>query len=240
MTHWLDIVIELIKADTADLRALAKLAGADPRTFYVGTRLDGADIRSQDLRGMLFTELGSAAVQLDNHTKLDAMADLELEAEEIDIEVQRIATYPRQEDRIGLLVNGVLGSPEYAIRYLTSYKPRSKLEVEVKGFLIFRIFNLSNEDSQNELLPGAQATDELALNRIVEIAARDAVQYVLRRTFPTRRGLQFLAFAEHLAHHRIIRNTLIARLAKTRSTAVEPLRTQITSILFDAARVDEE
>ncbi len=52
MTHWLDKVVEILNAPTADLRELAHLAGYNPKTFYVGTVIDGVDVCGQDLRGM--------------------------------------------------------------------------------------------------------------------------------------------------------------------------------------------
>lgn len=71
MPHWLEHVLVLLRADTSDLRALAKLAGGDPRTFYRGARLCGADIRGQDLRGMEFTDIDVATIKYDENTKLD-------------------------------------------------------------------------------------------------------------------------------------------------------------------------
>ena len=66
--HWLAGVEDLLKADTGDLRQLAVLAGGDPATFYLGTPMDGADLRGQDLRGMLFTGLDPRKVRHDAKT----------------------------------------------------------------------------------------------------------------------------------------------------------------------------
>lgn len=49
---WEEQVVDILCADTTDLRELARLAGADPSTFYLGARLDGVDLRGQDLRGL--------------------------------------------------------------------------------------------------------------------------------------------------------------------------------------------
>lgn len=69
--HWLADVAKVLSADTDDLRQLAKIGGVDPRTAYVGTRLDGADLSGQDLRGMLFTDLDLAKVKHDTDTRID-------------------------------------------------------------------------------------------------------------------------------------------------------------------------
>lgn len=69
MAHWLSKVVALLNAETSDLRALAHLAGEDPRTFYKGTSLAGADLRGQDLRGMEFGSLSDAI--LDDRTLIE-------------------------------------------------------------------------------------------------------------------------------------------------------------------------
>lgn len=60
-----------MNADTADLRELARLAGGNPRNFYVGTSLDGGDISGQDLRGMRFTGWRHSNIKKDNLTVVD-------------------------------------------------------------------------------------------------------------------------------------------------------------------------
>ena len=58
MSHWLDKVIVLLEADTSSLRELALLAGGDPRSFYLGSKMEDVDWSNQDLQGMLFTPRG--------------------------------------------------------------------------------------------------------------------------------------------------------------------------------------
>jgi hypothetical protein len=40
MKHWLQTVITLLEADTADLRELARIAGGNPKIFYRGINLN--------------------------------------------------------------------------------------------------------------------------------------------------------------------------------------------------------
>lgn len=54
MSHWLDKVIELLEADTMELRDLARIAGADPRTFYRGIDPKTLDLNGQDVDGIDF------------------------------------------------------------------------------------------------------------------------------------------------------------------------------------------
>jgi len=55
MAHWLEKVVTLLKAETADLRELAYLAGGDPKIFYRGVDLNDLDVEGQNLDGMEFS-----------------------------------------------------------------------------------------------------------------------------------------------------------------------------------------
>jgi signal transduction histidine kinase len=72
VTHWLETVVTLLTANTADLRELALIAGGDPATFYLGVDVSKIDFSGQDIRGMEFsapansnTELVRAAKKLE-------------------------------------------------------------------------------------------------------------------------------------------------------------------------------
>ena len=67
----------ILEADTIDLRRLAEIGGGDPASFYVGTNLDGIDVRGQNLEGMKLTGLTPARVRKDEDTQLPAPAPLE-------------------------------------------------------------------------------------------------------------------------------------------------------------------
>lgn len=71
MPHWLDIASEIIRSDVADLRELARIAGADPVTFYRGADLSKADLSGQDLRGLDFTHANLRGAVLDDLTRID-------------------------------------------------------------------------------------------------------------------------------------------------------------------------
>lgn len=70
MAHWLDKVVALLQAETADLRELAIIAGGNPKTFYRGASLDDVDLSDQDVRGMNLS-LDLNRVTLNARTKLD-------------------------------------------------------------------------------------------------------------------------------------------------------------------------
>ncbi|WP_172745694.1 leucine-rich repeat domain-containing protein [Neorhizobium galegae] len=49
MVHWLDKVVELINANTHDLKDLARIAGYDPKVLYRGTSMRGLNFSDQDI-----------------------------------------------------------------------------------------------------------------------------------------------------------------------------------------------
>lgn len=66
---WLAGVARVLRADTTNLRELALTAGCNPATMYIGTCMDGVDVRGQDLRGMIITDLDPDKVLWDEATK---------------------------------------------------------------------------------------------------------------------------------------------------------------------------
>lgn len=66
---WLKAIERVLRASTGDLRELARIAGMDPKTLYIGTGLSGVDLRGQDLRGMILTNRKGAIT--DETTVLD-------------------------------------------------------------------------------------------------------------------------------------------------------------------------
>jgi hypothetical protein len=69
--HWLNVVVDLLMADTIDLRQLARIAGRSPERFYRGADLRGADLRGQDLRGIDLDGANLSNVLLDKSTRID-------------------------------------------------------------------------------------------------------------------------------------------------------------------------
>lgn len=59
MSHWLDTVMKLLRADTSDLRELANIANADANVFYLGVDTEKLDLSQQDVRGLRFTDFVS-------------------------------------------------------------------------------------------------------------------------------------------------------------------------------------
>ncbi|MBY3483957.1 leucine-rich repeat domain-containing protein [Rhizobium laguerreae] len=49
MSHWLDVVVNILNSKSSDLRVLAEIAGYDPKILYKGTVMAGVDLSNQDI-----------------------------------------------------------------------------------------------------------------------------------------------------------------------------------------------
>lgn len=96
MAHWLQVVVEILKMNTSNLRALAIRAGGDPRTFYKGASLVGVDVRGQDLRGMEFSFDELPHLIRDQTTKFDSPGEIASDSQTILLNAMTTLT-PREE-----------------------------------------------------------------------------------------------------------------------------------------------
>lgn len=72
---WLSNIQKILDSEKSDLRSLAKVAGADPNTFYMWQNLSGCDLRGEDLRGMNLVGTDILEDQLDDFTLIDREFD---------------------------------------------------------------------------------------------------------------------------------------------------------------------
>lgn len=70
-TNWLASVKKVLESNTGDLRRLAEIGDADPKTLYIGTNLNGVNVCGQDLRGMILTDFDLNKVVHDSSTLVD-------------------------------------------------------------------------------------------------------------------------------------------------------------------------
>jgi len=110
MSHWLEKVLLLLRAPTSDLKALAELAGDDPRTFYRGIDLDDLEIEGQDLTGMEFGDVDADFVANDNYRPEPYKV------------AATIAKAPRQEERISLILDLILRDRNRGFEVLMEYQ----------------------------------------------------------------------------------------------------------------------
>jgi hypothetical protein len=103
MTHWLDMVITLLQANTSDLRELARLAGADPKTFYQGIEIERLDLAGQNIEGMEFSTSSKTYVPAGTQLVLD----LEFGSSEGHL-LHRVRGAHRQEERAAMILAAFL------------------------------------------------------------------------------------------------------------------------------------
>lgn len=108
MAHWLDKVVELLQANTTDLRELARLAGADPSTFYRGIDPSTLDLEGQDIEGISFSDADDTAELL-----------------------QTLKRTGRQEERLVLLLEWLVENPNLRRAGVYSFPVSTKYETQV-------------------------------------------------------------------------------------------------------------
>jgi predicted GIY-YIG superfamily endonuclease len=131
--HWLDKVIALLQADTADLRELAHIAGGDPRIFYRGIKLEDLDIAGQNIEGMEFSPPGN---QNDRRGQLELGLLAEIDERRPEHKAIRIKRAVRQEERAALLLAEFLKDRSHAMQVIDNYaKDKAKIANSVLNVL---------------------------------------------------------------------------------------------------------
>lgn len=135
MPHWLDRVILLLRANTANLRELARIAGADPRTFYRGIDPAHLDLTGQNIEGMEFSPPTRASRLEGEQLQLDLdFRPHELRPEQVAHVIKRA---PRQEERATLLLAEFLQDRSRGMKILKSYvRDKAQLTNDVVQLLI--------------------------------------------------------------------------------------------------------
>jgi hypothetical protein len=94
--HWLDTVVTLLCAETADLRELARIVGANPKTFYRGIDPGNLDLIGQDLQGMEFKAISAE-------------------------DTEKIRNATTKEERLSMLLDSILQNRSNGLQILDSY-----------------------------------------------------------------------------------------------------------------------
>jgi hypothetical protein len=129
MTHWLDRIVALFQADTSDLRELAQIAGADPKTFYRGIDIRNLELDGQNLEGMEFSSPSSYA-------PVGTQFELSLFSPNSEREiVHRIRGATRQEERVALLLAEFLRDRSRAMQIIKDYSDKAILANSVVNLL---------------------------------------------------------------------------------------------------------
>jgi hypothetical protein len=94
--HWWDMVVTLLCAETKDLRELARIAGANPKTFYHGVDPANLDLVGQDLNGIEFRVISAE-------------------------ETEKIRSATTKEERLSMLLDSILQNRSNGLQILDNY-----------------------------------------------------------------------------------------------------------------------
>ena len=119
MPHWLDKVVVLLQAETADLRELARIAGANPKTFYRGIDLKDLDLDGQDIEGMEFSSPPHRQDITGYQLDLDLYFPDDIHRPEN--AAARIKSMPRQEQRAAMFLGEFLRNRSRALQIIEKY-----------------------------------------------------------------------------------------------------------------------
>ena len=115
MDHWLDKVLVLLQARTSNLKELARIAGSDHRTFYIGIDVESLDLQNQDISEMRFSQEPTVSA---DQMEYDSLRSIGVDLPDL---VDRIKAAPRQEERIVLLLREVMKHRDGALNLLDAY-----------------------------------------------------------------------------------------------------------------------
>jgi hypothetical protein len=108
--HWLDKVTNIFLAKTGDWDDLARIAGGDPRTFYIGTRLPGSH-PSNDID--------------------KRVSDVEILKDRIKASLISISKYKHQADRVSMIMLLAYQNPNFLVDIAVNTIERTKVGNEM-------------------------------------------------------------------------------------------------------------
>jgi hypothetical protein len=201
LPHWLDVVVTLLRSDTANLKELARLAGRDPRYFYRGIDPSNLDLLGQDIDGIEFSSDESELSKFSIEDVLDRG--------------RNIGRAKRSEERVALLLLLVFENPRFSRAVLASIsEKRSK-------YAAAAIAQLKSEVQKSTAVE--KGVDQIALIRMVRR------HYV--HAFPDSRAALFYYLTKHLSQFPKIKKYLQNSWTKSHSYAFAPYRQEIASRL---------
>lgn len=199
MSHWLDKLVDILSADTVDLRELAEIAGFDPKFFYIGTDISGADIRGQNLEGMKFSNFQLSQVKVDSETRIDGYGELRFD-DEIDelvvkmklVEIKRLG---RQEERVIAAIRLCMDHPDVCGVVFDQYNESSKFAKNL--FLKFKESGIVSADRKG-----------------IDVRLSVFMDQILNVSFPLSRGYALRYIAKYFGDFKYIRMLVNRRLIR--------------------------
>jgi hypothetical protein len=185
LSHWLDTVVTLLCADTSDLRELAKIAGRDPKTFYIGVDFAKLEISDQDLRGIGLSNFATHRLSKIRDTR-------------------------RAEERVTLLLDSILYNQKDGLEALSDYEASRTIREDHLVDILRRLLENSPGFTRtsrviDRFFRGRNYSDE----QMKAVLLVDAVRQLYSRALPTSRDALFYNMAKHLSKYPEIKEYLI-------------------------------
>jgi hypothetical protein len=222
MSHWLDKTITLLQADTFDLRELARIAGADPKTFYRGIRLADLDVSGQNVEDMEFADR-----RFEDKKNKDAQSRLISYTDNKSISVieaaRELHRVGRQEERVAILLDLILRNPDDALLLINLY---SKDRAKYANRVLKQIETEVRSNRQGDTLFQEEKGRRLNAIQLARIINRP-----FSRGMPNNRAALLYYMAKHLARYPDINKYLREKITDTRSIFIVPLRSEIIGFL---------
>ena len=217
MTHWTSKIIDLLEADTADLRELAIIAGGDPKTFYLGVDMRGVDVRGQDLRGMVFSPTAYTEMLWDKETNFsDEDLDNDENEQKLYSDVQEscniIKNISKHEERFACLLNLCINNSDQKNDICNYYDDKSIYVEEMKSRIylanLFDIDLFGNKTDSNELIK--------------------LINHSISSAYPYSRQSVIYYLSKHIGHKQNI-----SKLLKSRAISLRMERQVFKGIIFE-------
>jgi len=215
MSHWLDKVIELLQANTADLRELARMAGGNPKIFYLGVRLSDLDVSGQNLDGMQFGDDAASQATEDVWLKLDRN-----EIAEFSSSIRFIKQTGKQEERLAILLKTVLSNRKFAREIVGQY---GRDKAKFANLVVQDLRRILKSESKRQIKEGSF--------RITDVGLAHILFGRFRRGMQLNRILLLYYMAKHLHQFPDINKYLRGRFERSFSVYLDPYRDEIKRLL---------
>jgi hypothetical protein len=232
MPHWLDKVIDLLKADTNDLRELARIAGGDPAIFYKGIELQDLEWEDQNIEEMEFSSSDSFLDSLMDGSQINigVNENIIIQTDEL---TKLIKNFKRQEERISLVLRLILEHRHAAIAILEQY---GLDQAKYATLAIAELLQALRMDAHQKSLFEEESSQISFLNDPpYRRLADDELAKIVQRTFnnipPSNRSALLFNMAKHLSDFPEVNQFLRSIIEKSRSVFVTVEREQLLQLL---------
>ncbi|MBN8956801.1 MAG: hypothetical protein J0H17_09510 [Rhizobiales bacterium] len=216
-------MLELLQAETQDLRTLALIAGGDPQIFYKGVRPQDLELHGQNVDEMEFSSDGEDLVEALLNGSVINIGDDENIFVDLEVLIFVIKKAKRQEERLALLLKLILDNRTLGLRIVSLYGDDKAKYANVVLAELRRAFEGAERQAS---FFGAHHGVPIADEHLVQI-----IQRPFSRGMPGNRSALLYYMTLHLSKHKKINEYLRSKLNKSESIFIDPNRKQMEEFL---------